>query len=194
LVDLQNRVLEELRVDGVDWEPEAAMFQAAFAEELVPVRQEAFIAGFTAAAELRGHVEAPPPAGSVPADATPDFVGGLLKAITEAVHRARAANSGTRQASSAVSKVFRAWRTDEAERRVRWLARASYHRGVAGGLAALGSPLVTSVISGRLCAACPGCTTQFWDPAGWMSDAVPIPPATSECTATIVPAGAQPSG
>jgi hypothetical protein len=188
LVDLQNRVLEELRVDGVDWEPEAAMFRASLNDELTPIRREAFIAGFTAAAELHGHAQSPSPTGSVPHDAVPDFVGGLLEAISEALHRARASHSGTRQASSAVSKVFRAWRTDEAERRVRWSARAAYHRGVAGGLAALGTPLVTSVASGRLCAACPGCTTQSWDPAEWSSATAPIPPATSECSATIVPA------
>jgi DivIVA domain-containing protein len=188
LVDLQNRVLEELRVDGDGWAPQASMFRAAIADELTPVRQEAFVAGFAAAAELLGRADAPSPSGAPPPDDAPDFVAGLVTAVGEALAKARAGASGAREVASAVSKVFRAWRTDEAERRVRWMARAAYHRGVAGGLAALGVPLITAVAPSRPCGECPAGTGRSWDPATEPPDDLPMPPASSECSASIVPA------
>ena len=45
---------------------------------------------------------------------------------------------GNRERGASVGRVFRAWRTDEAERRVRGVAHSEYNAGVAAGLDALG--------------------------------------------------------
>ena len=86
-----------------------------------------------------------------------------------------------------MSRVFRAWRTDEAERRLRALAYRAYHEGVLAGLAALGVKAVTAVTEGRLCAECPAASGAVWDPTRPLPAGVMLPPAHPECVTTIVP-------
>ena len=86
-----------------------------------------------------------------------------------------------------MSRVFRAWRTDEAERRLRAIAYRAYHEGVIAALAALELPAVTAITEGRRCPECPAATGAVWDPAGDLPDGVILPPAHPECATTIVP-------
>jgi hypothetical protein len=118
----------------------------------------------------------------------------LGDAIGDALERTRASGGGARERSSAVGRVFRAWRTDEAERRVRRVAAASYHRGLLGGLAALGVVEVAAVELGVPCGRCPAGRGATWAPGAALPAGTEIPPATSSCSATIVPVLPAPAG
>jgi hypothetical protein len=95
LVELQNETLEHLRTDAA-WVPD-----------------EAFVDRFTPAfVELAGAI------GGEPDDLGTAFATDLLDAVSSAIERTRGAGAGDREVAAAASKVFRMWRSDEAERRV----------------------------------------------------------------------------
>jgi len=97
LVDLQNDALEHLRVDTA-WVPEEAFtdcFSETFGELASSIADSDDDGG---AAEV--------------------FATDLYDAVSNAVVTTREAGSGDRAIAAATSKVFRTWRSDEAERRV----------------------------------------------------------------------------
>jgi len=95
LVELQNETLEHLRTDAA-WVPD-----------------KAFMDRFTPAfAQLTGAV------GVDLDDLGNTFATDLLDAVSSAIDRTRGAGGGDREVAAAASKVFRMWRSDEAERRV----------------------------------------------------------------------------
>jgi hypothetical protein len=71
-----------------------------------------------------------------------------LEAVMES-----AGNQPSRELAASVSRVFRGWRTDEAERRVTDLAADAYHRGIVATLASQGMA-AGLVVSGRGCVRC----------------------------------------
>jgi DivIVA domain-containing protein len=188
IVDLQNRVLEELRVGGVEWVPDRALLAATVGDEVVTLVAESHVAGHTAAADLTGSASTPRPERGPISDDGRTFVDEMASAVSEALSRARAAGGGSRQVSAAVSRVFRAWRTDEAERRLRWSARRAYHEGVIAGLESLGASRVMAVADGQPCGRCPAGTGVTWRPGHSLPAGALLPPATPGCTATVVPA------
>jgi len=97
LVDLQNDALEHLRVDTA-WEPDEA-FTDCFSEPFV---------------ELASSIADSDDDGGAAAV----FATDLYDAVSNAVVTTREAGSGDRAIAAATSKVFRTWRSDEAERRV----------------------------------------------------------------------------
>ncbi len=101
LVDLQNETLEHLRTDG-DWMP-AESFTDRFAEAFAVL-----------AAEITG--EEDDAAGRA-------FGADLFDALCSTIERTRSRGGGEREVAAATSKVFRTWRSDEAERRVSSTAR-----------------------------------------------------------------------
>ncbi len=96
LVDLQNETLEALRGDE-SWLP---------AEDLM----NSFSKPFAAFGKSVG-------AGST-TDTSTAFASDLHDAVTSAIEDERGRGSGSRAVASAASKVFRTWRSDEAERRL----------------------------------------------------------------------------
>ncbi|VAW07758.1 hypothetical protein MNBD_ACTINO01-2160 [hydrothermal vent metagenome] len=102
LVDLQNDTLEQLRSqDG--WLPDEA-FTDRFSEPFTE------LASAVGASDDKGAASA--------------FGTDLYDSVTSAIERARDAGSGERAVAAAASKVFRTWRSDEAERRVVAVATA----------------------------------------------------------------------
>jgi hypothetical protein len=95
-VDLQNETLEALRSDAT-WMPDEG-FTDRFEEP------------FTVFGESVGADSA--------ADSGSAFASDLQDAVTSAIEDERGHGSGSRAVASAASKVFRAWRIDEAERRL----------------------------------------------------------------------------
>jgi hypothetical protein len=187
IVELQNRVLEELRLGDDEWLPDRALFAASIGDEVALLAQESYVAGYAAAAELVGEAATPPPDHAADQEATADFVDAILAAVKEALHRARASGGGTRQVSAAVSRIFRAWRTDEAERRLRRLGARVYHSGILDALTGLGVAGVAAVAEGNPCGSCPAGTGRVWSPADELPTGTSLPPAIPACTATIVP-------
>lgn len=97
LVELQNDALEHLRTD-VGWVPKRAFtnkFKAPFAELAKKITDDKEDGG-----------------------AAKEFGADLFDAVTGALAKARQSGAGDRQVASSVSRVFRMWRADEAERRV----------------------------------------------------------------------------
>ncbi len=188
IVDLQNRVLEELRMGDEGWQPDRALFAASIGDEVAMLTQESYVAGYAAAAELLGEPATPPPDHAADQESTAEFVDGALGATSEALDRARATGGGARQVSAAVSRVFRAWRTDEAERRLRRLGALAYHSGILDALSGLGVTEVAAIAEGTPCGACPAGTGLVWRPADELPAGTALPPAMAGCTATIVPA------
>ena len=188
IVDLQNRVLEELRVGGDEWLPDRAMLAAAVGDEMATLAAESHVAGHTAAADLAGSGTTPRPERGPSGDDSGAFVDALERAVGESLSRTRSAGGGARQTSAGVSRVFRAWRTDEAERRLRHAARRSYHEGVLAGLALLEVSRVVALADGQPCGECPAESGAAWRPDGELPEGFKLPPAGPGCSATIVPA------
>jgi hypothetical protein len=155
LTDEQNLALEELRLKESDWEPTPVEMADRLRADLTILA-----------------AEKPRPA--TPTRGVDGIAEGLGAALLGAHSDARQANHGVRQFSSTVSRIFRTWRTDEAERRVMDLALVSYHDGLTKTL----SGAVGYVVSGRGCATCRGAAEE----AGHA-----LPPLHPGCGCTIAP-------
>ncbi|MFO7292305.1 MAG: DivIVA domain-containing protein [Actinomycetes bacterium] len=170
LTEAQNEALEQIRVSGGQWAPDPEMLESAFADELDTLGDQASQAGIEAAVEMgiagvTAVDPAPPP---------PDKVGvELAEALVAALE---SAGSGSRERQAAASRVFRGWRTDEAERRVRAYALASYHHALRQALEQQ-ERAWQWLPAGRLCPACRRAAEEGGS----------VPPAHRDCSCTIVP-------
>jgi hypothetical protein len=184
IVDLQNVALESLRVDEA-WEPDGAAILEAIGPVVEPVASEAAAAGAEAAGLMAGGPAPPPVFGVRSAELVRRMARDLSGQLEAAL--ARVAGAGPREVSATVSRVFRAWRTDEAERWLRSVARASYHDSLIAGLAASGVGSVVGVAHGAPCAECPAGSGETWDPAGDLPAGTVLPPAHLDCACTVAP-------
>ena len=184
LVSSQNAALEALRLDDA-WMPDQTLVDGEITGVLAILGEESTAAGIAAAAELLERTDPPHPDVAIE-DAGPEFVGAFVEAASLSLERSRSAGAGKRETSSALSKVFRAWRTDDAERRVRSVSHAAYHRGLLAAFSAMGCDQVRVIPSGRSCIDCDD------DSPPWLiADGPPpgtlVPPASLECSCAVVP-------
>ncbi len=186
IVDIQNVVLEELRTSGGAWSPDPDALGTGLGPTLTRLRADSRSAGALAAAELAGAAQ-PPVLGEPAGPTGPDLVGALGEGLAAVLRRVADGGGGPRQQSAAVSRYFRAWRTDEAERRLRHTAFAAYHAGLLEACGALGVPAVEGRANGRMCAACPASTGEPWAPDAAPPNGTAIPPAHDDCECTVVP-------
>lgn len=168
LTEAQNEALEQIRLGR--WEVEGEELEARVHDELVALSEEAALAGAEAATELgvtgggaRSPQALPPP------ELGQDLAGALRAALDNA-------GPGSRERQAAVSRVFRGWRTDEAERRLRHLALSAYHHSLREVLDDHGREWEWQA-AGRLCATCRAASE-----AGHQ-----LPPVHRDCQCTIVP-------
>jgi DivIVA domain-containing protein len=145
VTDAQNVALDSLRTDDT-WHPEGQTLAEMMRADLIGLWAESYSAGHAAAEEMTGSKlkrgDTPP------SDAAESFGEDLAGAVSHAIIDA---GDGQRERQSATSRVFRGWRTDEAERRVRELALVGYHRGLVESAGAKGLEWVPS---GTPCSAC----------------------------------------
>jgi cell division septum initiation protein DivIVA len=183
LLDLQNQALDSLRVAG-SWEGEAAAL-AALTGALDPMAEEEAEAGARAVAAFIG---GEPPA-AVISTRRSALIGEMSEAlVSQATEAATAAGEqGPLEVAGAASRVFRAWRSDEAERWVRTIAYAGYHDSLLAGLAVSGVSRVAPVAEGLLCGECPALRAEPWDPAAAPPPGTARPPAQLGCSCTVVP-------
>lgn len=186
IVEVQNEMLEELRTRGDDWSPDLEAVAAALGPELRTLAAESHVAGYTAAAELTGTNTTPHP-NVEPADPTEHVGGVLVDELNDALRRSRTAGAGERELAAAVSKVFRTWRTDGAERWLRSASFASYHDGLLWGLEELAVPKVRGVVNGISCSECPGALGERWTPGETLPEGTGIPPIHVDCQCTLAP-------
>ena len=184
LVEAQNRALEDLRlIDG--WEPDEGLLTGEIPGALSVLARESMVAGFAAAAEMMDTAETPQPDNVDPGDPSSEFTGALIEAAQGSVTRSRGAGAGHREVASALSRVFRSWRTDEAERRVQFASRAAYHIGVTAALADLGATEFEVIPSGRPCRECPA-NKGSWAITDGLPSGTVMPPSRIECACVIV--------
>ncbi|MEA1903822.1 MAG: hypothetical protein U9N56_09875, partial [Actinomycetota bacterium] len=130
MTELQNIALDSLRTED-DWRPDDAAVAEALQAELIGVWAESFAAGHAVAEEMTGSKLKRP---STPSSkAASDFASALSEDVASALD---GAGTGQRERQSAASKVFRVWRTDEAERRIREMAIHSYEKAIESSVAA----------------------------------------------------------
>jgi hypothetical protein len=185
LTEAQNLALEQLRLSNEHWLPDADELEARLHPDLVVLSQEAFGAGHLGAATLVG-VEATrprPQPGDLP-DPTPQLASDLAAELA-------ASSSGEVLASTAVSRVYRHWRTDEVERRVRGHAIAAYHRGLRRALLEADPESALRVVpSGRVHPECAQAAAAGPFPAkGPVPGLGDLPPIAADCGCTVVPVG-----
>jgi hypothetical protein len=172
VTDAQNVALDSLRIDDT-WHPESQVLAEMMQADLKGLWAESYSAGHAAAEEMAGsklkRKDTPP------SNAANTFGEDLAGAVSHALIDA---GDGQREKQSATSRVFRGWRTDEAERRVRQLALVGYHRGLVDA-AGEGNSLQW-VASGTPCSACREAATE---PGSH------LPPVHAGCECTLVLAG-----
>jgi DivIVA domain-containing protein len=176
LTEIQNDALEELRVAGPSWRPERKALEEQLRPDLVVLLAESFSMGHSAAEELVGKSfpRPPTPARDEAGAMVVQLIDQLAQVLTDAD-----ADSG-REVATSVSRVFRAWRTDEAERRVADLASSAYHRGLRATLSGGHYPLGW-VVAGRGCVRC----RQAAEEAEPVEEAGP--PLHAGCGCTLIP-------
>jgi len=184
LVELQNTALDALRVSGV-WEGSSDA-PAALEAALDAVSEEAAEAGAAAAGAFTGGEAPAPVIGGRGTGLIRDMAAELVAQVDGA--RAAAAGAGPLEVAAEVGRVFRAWRSEGAERWVRAAAYAAYHDSLLAGLAVLGVKEVGAVASGLLCAECPATRGALWDPGGEPPRGTARPPADPGCVCTVAPA------
>lgn len=124
LTELQNIALDGLRTDE-SWLPERDVIAETLQAELISVWAESFAAGHAVAEEMTDSKIKRPPTPA--AEVVPEFASALAEAVASALEEA---GNGQRERQAAASRVFRVWRTDEAERRIREMAIRGYQLGI----------------------------------------------------------------
>ena len=183
LTEAQNVALEQMRVAEDEWAPDVAELTERVHGDLTIVAQESFAAGYEAAESMTGKSAGRPK--SRKAD-IPNVSGEFAEAIAADLVIAASKGDGPRAAASAVSRAYRAWRTDTAERRVRSIARAAYHRGIARALVTVDAPSMVWAVAGRGCVECrtiaeSGAVAPDVGFAGGI-----VPPLHKDCSCTVV--------
>jgi DivIVA domain-containing protein len=177
LTEEQNAALEAIRLDETGWAPDVKTLQAGLRAELVVLAAESFAAGHAAAERFVGRKLIRP---STPrTELAPEFARALADDLAHALADGRAHDHASRQLGADVSRVFRAWRADESERRLRHHAWVAFHRGLHETLTSEGDVELRWILSGRGCAVCRDRADR--------STLDELPPAHEGCDCTVVP-------
>lgn len=164
----QNIALDGLRTDS-EWRPDRKQLAQTLQADLIALWSEGFSSGHDRAEALTGaKLKRPQTPKSNLAEKFSDAIADALE--TELA----ASGDGQRERQSAASKVFRAWRTDEAERRVREVALSGFHSGLAKSVE---DRSLQWVASGTPCTAC---KEAAQDPEA------NLPPVHQGCECTVI--------
>jgi DivIVA domain-containing protein len=169
VTDAQNVALDNLRTDE-SWQPESRALAELLQADLKGLWAESYSAGHSAAEEMTG---ARLKRGDTPSsNAAVEFGEDLANAVSSALIDA---GEGLRSRQTATSRVFRGWRTDEAERRVRQLALTGYHRGLVDSVGEADG--LEWMASGTPCSACRDAA---------VAPEAHLPPVHAGCECTLV--------
>ncbi len=185
LTEAQNIALEEIRVSDGVWTPSVGALSSEVSGDFLVLAQESIAAGYAGVETLaEKSAGRPKPMPDDIVEYSAEFAAALLNDLAHHLERVE----GARQVGAVVSKTYRVWRTDEAERRLRGYARLGYHRGVARALATIGTQRVLWLVAGRGCSDCRTMAEHGpVDPADGFGDNHSVPPLHDECSCTIVP-------
>lgn len=124
ITDLQNIALDNLRNDD-EWRPDPSHLAETLGADLIALWAESFAAGHAVAEEMTGSKLKRP--ATPHSEAVEEIPAALSESLCKALDQA---GGGQRERQSAASRVFRVWRSDEAEQRIRGLAIRAYQQGV----------------------------------------------------------------
>ena len=181
LIDVQSEQVEALKEDPEGWRPQRSSLASYLVHVLSVMDREAFERGHAAASEITG-TRLAALRGEHPGGGSESFVSALFDEVLMRVQDAREAGLNGQEMSGAVSRVYRAWRTDEAERRMRFLAGRVYHQGLMRGLVEAGVDGFRIEVN-KGCAECVALAGEVL-----AEGEVPMVPVHSECRCTILPA------
>ncbi|MDP9495704.1 MAG: DivIVA domain-containing protein [Actinomycetota bacterium] len=169
VTEAQNIALDSLRTDD-NWKPDGGMLAEAMRADLIGLWAESYSAGHTVAEEMTdSRLKRPDTPHSDAAD-------GFGRALASAIDGALGGTGVTlRDRQSAASRVFRSWRTDEADRRIRELALRGYHLGLMDSVGTGGA--LEWVSNGVPCTACRDAASN---------PSANIPPIHAGCGCTLV--------
>ena len=187
IVELQNRVLEELRTSSGDYRLSQHYVAEMLGEDLDVVLRDSYRAGHVAAAESLD-AEEPQLTGGPSQALAAGFAADLHRDVQHVLDRG--SESGSRRLSSDVGRVFRSWRTDDAERHVRLAARRAFNEGLLAGYDRLGVPAVELIAQGRPCGECGAETGVSWVPVTEDPPGGVVPPLGPSCRALVAPLSA----
>lgn len=186
LTEAQNLTLEDIRVNE-RWDAGSVDLVERVRGDLVVLVQESFAAGQAAAGDYLGaETGRPKPEPDDVPDHSEGFAADLIEALSSVA--GAASEQGPRALSASLSRVYRAWRTDEAERRLREYSKQAFHRGLLAGAREAGAETVVWVLAGRGCSTCRA-VAQI-GPVDIGSDFPGIdgvPPAHPGCECSLVP-------
>ncbi|MEX1126337.1 MAG: DivIVA domain-containing protein [Acidimicrobiia bacterium] len=169
VTEAQNIALDSLRTDE-DWKPDGASLAETLRADLIGLWAESYSAGHAVAEDMTGsRLKRPDTPHS-------DVADGFGRALASAIDSALGgAGEGLTDRQSAASRVFRGWRTDEAERRIRELALRGYHLGLMDSVGTDGG--LDWVSSGVPCSACSDAASN---------PHANVPPIHAGCGCTLV--------
>ncbi len=173
LTEETNISLEEVR-SKKKWKPDIDRLKSRVRADLVVLAAESFGAGYAAAEESLGERVTRPPTPKT--EVVEEFADDLATAIQAALEEGREAGQGPQQLGATISRVFRAWRTDECERRVRTISFTAYHQGLASTLELAGKQFAW-VIAGKGCDKCRAASS--------VGDKTILPPLHPGCDCAI---------
>lgn len=181
LTDIQGEQIEAIEAGADGRQPQPSGLASSLLHLISVMEREAAEQGFTSAAEMTGAgLEAA--RGEVPAAGRESFLEALLDDASMGVKAARNAGLSGKELASAAARVYRTWRIDEAERRLRFLAGRAYHHGLMSGLAEAGVGEYRIEVNG-------GCGECDALAEGVMArEQVPMVPVHSECRCMVIPA------
>ncbi|NIA25568.1 MAG: DivIVA domain-containing protein [Gammaproteobacteria bacterium] len=184
LTEAQNIALDELRVQETVWKPDVDSLEVRVAGDLEELLRRAVSAGWSGAEQLldrefeEGDVQIENSVGR-------DFATAIIDGVRDAVD---GAGEGPRRRAAAISRVYRAWRVDAAERQVRSLAIGAYHDGLIGAFEQAGVWQVQWMVAGRGCVTCRTLAEAGpVDPGAVFASGMKRPPAHESCECTLVP-------
>jgi hypothetical protein len=183
IVDLQSEAVDALQRSG--WSPDRDRIAGELAAALGTAIQKAGTAG-SGGAEAIGGVHR---VRSRPGPRPGQFVEAMALDLTGQLQEAVRSEGGPSEVAATVSRVFRAWRGDEAERWVRMVVFAAYHDSFLAAVAVGGWTEVEGRPSGRSCERCAGSERIRWDPQSGAPEGYLIPPANLDCVCSVTVAG-----
>lgn len=162
LADAQNRALEALRLEG-EWTPSQSRLTEQFAERLDEVRASAYAIGWAAGG------------GSGDPQGTPEVTSAFAGDLAGSLLRAVGKGSDTAAKSTELSRTFRSWRSDAAERHLRAEAIQAHAEGFVAATSAAGGA-ASLLVADRGCSQCQAA-------AGPLDGGVP--PLHAECSCVV---------
>lgn len=128
MTELQNIALDALRTDS-GWRPAEDPMADAVRADLIALWTESYAAGHSVAEVMTGRKLKRP---STPhAEAPAEFAAAVGDAVREAL---QTSDQGQKDRQTAAARVFRLWRSDEAERWMRETAIMAYELGIEDSL------------------------------------------------------------